>query len=103
MEKYLLTKLFDRTFAQDPLDQERDQVLAVRMAALQFIKPKHLEIAHDFANDAALLLAQKELMKLNMHKVCRPLCDVMCFALSGPTHAALCSALNGQNANPCHV
>lgn len=51
-------------------------MLAVRMAALQFIKPEHLEIAHDFANDAALLLAQKELVKINMHKVCVLPCAV---------------------------
>ena len=69
MEKYLLTKLYDRTFAQDVLDRERDQILAARLAALQFIRPEHLEIADDFAGDGTLALAQKELKKINMYKV----------------------------------
>lgn len=69
MEKYLLTKLYDRTFAQDPMDRERDQVLAARITALQFIRPEHLEIAEDFAVDGTLALAQKELKKINMYKV----------------------------------
>ena len=30
LEKYLLTKLWDRTFAQDIMDRERDAVLAAR-------------------------------------------------------------------------
>ena len=70
LEKYLMTKLHDRTFAMDSLDQERDQVLSTRLVALQFVKPEHLEMAHDFAGDAALVLAQKELKKINMFKVC---------------------------------
>ena len=69
LEKYLLTKLYDRTFAQDPMDRERDQVLAARITALQFIRPEHLEIAEDFAVDGTLALAQKELKKINMYKV----------------------------------
>jgi hypothetical protein len=30
LEKYLLTKLWDRTFAQDLMDRERDTILAAR-------------------------------------------------------------------------
>ena len=68
LEKYLLTKLFDRTFGVYPADKERDRVVGLRLQALQFIRPEHLEIAQEFANDAALLLAQKELAKINMFK-----------------------------------
>lgn len=64
-----MTKLFDRTFGQDPVDRERDHVISVRLAALQFVRPEHLEVAQDFANDGSLLLAQKELKKINMYKV----------------------------------
>lgn len=68
LEKYLLTKLYDRTFGVDPADRERDQAIGLRLQALQFIRPEHLEVAREFANDAALLLAQKELAKINMFK-----------------------------------
>jgi hypothetical protein len=37
--------------------------------ALQFVGPQHLEMPTDFAGDGSLLLAQKELRKLNMFKV----------------------------------
>jgi hypothetical protein len=69
LEKYMMTKLFDRTYSQDPADQERDQLLATRLTALQFVRPENLEIARDFANDGALVLAQKELKKMNMYRV----------------------------------
>ena len=48
--------------------------------ALQFIRPEHLEIAPEFANDAALLLAQKELAKINMFKV-RCVCAFVCICV----------------------
>lgn len=51
---------------------------ALCCAASQFLRPEHLEVAPDFAADAALLLAQKELTKINMYKVVRcanvPMC-----------------------------
>ncbi len=34
LEKYLLTKLYDRTFAQDVSDRERDTNLAARYVCL---------------------------------------------------------------------
>jgi hypothetical protein len=40
-----MTKLYDRTFAQDPLDSERDALLSRRLAALAgFVAPAHLEV-----------------------------------------------------------
>jgi hypothetical protein len=69
LEKYLLTKLYDRTFAMDMTDRERDAVLNARLTALQFVLPEHLEINSDFAVDGTLALAQKELKKMNMFKV----------------------------------
>lgn len=41
-----MTKLYDRTFAADPLDRERDDVLGRRLAALAgFVGPAHLEVS----------------------------------------------------------
>ena len=39
-----MTKLHDRTFGVDAVDRERDATLAARMAALQFVRPEHLEV-----------------------------------------------------------
>lgn len=64
-----MTKLYDRTFGVDAADRRRDAVLAARLAALQFLRPDHLEIATDFADDSALLLAHKEIKKINLYKV----------------------------------
>ncbi|KAJ9524636.1 hypothetical protein QJQ45_024286 [Haematococcus lacustris] len=68
LEKYLMTKLFDRTFQAYPSDRERDESIALRLQALQFVGPQHLEIPLDFAADGSLLLAHKELKKINMFK-----------------------------------
>jgi hypothetical protein len=35
LEKYLLVKLYDRTFGVEPADRERDEVISTRMRALQ--------------------------------------------------------------------
>lgn len=47
LEKYLLTKLYDRTFGADPWDRERDAMLGRRLAALQFVTPAHLEVSRE--------------------------------------------------------
>ena len=44
LEKYLMTKIYHRTFGVSELDRERDEALTARMAALAFIKPAHLDI-----------------------------------------------------------
>lgn len=64
-----MTKLHDRTFGQDEMDKERDTMLATRISALQFVRPEHLEISQDFEVDSSLVLAQRELKKLNAYKV----------------------------------
>lgn len=69
LEKYLMTKLHDRTFSVDPSDAERDRVLSTRMDALQFVTPEHLEMAGDWTHDGAMHLAVKELGKMNAYKV----------------------------------
>lgn len=64
-----MTKLHDRTFGQSQEDAERDQILATRTAALQFVRPEHLEISPHMMDEANLAMAIKELNKINMYKV----------------------------------
>ncbi|KAG9451102.1 hypothetical protein H6P81_011067 [Aristolochia fimbriata] len=72
LEKYVMTKLYNRAFASLPEDVKHDELLYEKMALVQqFIKPENLDIKPDFQNDTALLLAQKELQKINMHKAPR--------------------------------
>ena len=44
LEKYLMTKIHGKVFAQSALDRERDEALGQRMAALSFVRPEHLDI-----------------------------------------------------------
>ena len=69
LEKYLMTKIYHKTFAVSALDRERDEALSVRMAALNFIKPQHLDIPRAFQDEKSWLLAMKELHKINSYKV----------------------------------
>eukprot|EP00850_Spirogloea_muscicola_P020901 SM000230S07337 [mRNA] locus=s230:66536:71018:- [translate_table: standard] len=72
LEKYLMTKLFQRAFAPTGEDLDTHRQLSERMAVLQhFIKPEHLDIPPNFYNEAAWLLAQKELQKINIYKAPR--------------------------------
>ncbi|EFJ42545.1 hypothetical protein VOLCADRAFT_119357, partial [Volvox carteri f. nagariensis] len=75
LEKYLLTKLYDRTFGLDPLDRERDAVLSRRLAALAgFITPAHLEVSEQLQVPLAtgegghVVAASKELKKMSLYK-----------------------------------
>ena len=52
-----------------PEDGERDELLAVRCEALQFVRPQHLEIAEGVARDDALDQAARELNRMNSYKV----------------------------------
>ena len=64
-----MTKIYQKTFAVSALDRERDEALGARMAALNFIKPQHLDIPTAFHDEKAWLLAMKELHKINSYKV----------------------------------
>ncbi|GLI64682.1 hypothetical protein VaNZ11_008036 [Volvox africanus] len=75
LEKYLMTKLYDRTFGMDPLDRERDAVLSRRLAALAgFVTPAHLEVTEQFQVPLAsgegghVVAACKELKKMSLFK-----------------------------------
>jgi len=71
LEKYLMTKLYPRTFAVLVEDTRKDALLTGRMRALEFLRPEHLDIPQHYVNEAAWLLPQKELQKINQYKAPR--------------------------------
>ncbi|WOL01125.1 vacuolar protein sorting-associated protein 9A-like [Canna indica] len=72
LEKYVMTKLFNRVFASVPEDANSDGELYEKMALIQqFIRPENLDIQPAFQNETSWLLAQKELQKINMYKAPR--------------------------------
>ncbi|KAJ3674154.1 hypothetical protein LUZ60_006146 [Juncus effusus] len=72
LEKYLMNKLYNRTFATIPEDVRSDEILFEKMGLLQhFIRPENLDIKPQYHNESAWLLAQKELQKINMNKAPR--------------------------------
>ncbi|KAL9229097.1 hypothetical protein vseg_004607 [Gypsophila vaccaria] len=72
LEKYVMTKLYNRVFASVPDDVAADEQLFEKAALVQqFIRPENLDIKTTFQNESSWLLAQKELQKINMHKAPR--------------------------------
>ncbi|KAL5538970.1 hypothetical protein UlMin_043308 [Ulmus minor] len=72
LEKYVMTKLFSRTFCSIPQDTERDLEISQKIQSLQtFLKPQHLDIPPVLRNEASWLLAEKELQKMNAFKAPR--------------------------------
>lgn len=71
LEKYVMTKLYTRTFGVSTLDQERDELLTQRMTALAFIQPGHLDIPEAYCNENSWVLAQRELLRINTYKAPR--------------------------------
>ncbi|KAF8683609.1 hypothetical protein HU200_044530 [Digitaria exilis] len=72
LEKYVMTKLYNRVFASVPEDVKSDEELFEKMSLLQqFIRPENLDIKPDYQNETSWLLAQKELQKINMYKAPR--------------------------------
>ena len=65
-----MTKIYHKTFGVSELDRERDEALSLRMAALSFIQPKHLDIPELYSDEKAWQLAIKELHKINNYKAC---------------------------------
>lgn len=81
LEKYVMTKLFARTFASSHEDAKIDQEISEKIHLLQhFLKPEHLDIPEVFHNEASWLLAEKELQKINAFKAPREklLCILSC-------------------------
>ncbi|XP_048335101.1 vacuolar protein sorting-associated protein 9A isoform X2 [Ziziphus jujuba] len=81
LEKYVMTKLFYRTFASSPGDIKLDLEISEKIQLLQtFLKPEHLDIPSVLRNDASWLLAEKELQKISAFKAPREklLCIINC-------------------------
>ena len=66
-----MTKIYHKVFAVSELDKERDDALTMRMSALGFIEPKHLDIPELYHDEKSWILARKELHKINNYKVCK--------------------------------
>lgn len=81
LEKYIMTKLFDRTFAASVEDPIADMEISDKIGLLQqFVRPHHLDIPKVLRNEASWLLAVKELQKINSFKSPREklLCIMSC-------------------------
>ncbi|XXG87007.1 hypothetical protein AAC387_Pa11g1800 [Persea americana] len=81
LEKYVMTKLFSRTFACSPEDAKSDQEISEKIFLLQhFVRPEHLDIPAVYQNESAWLIAEKELQKINAFKAPREklLCILNC-------------------------
>ncbi|KAL2335862.1 hypothetical protein Fmac_010308 [Flemingia macrophylla] len=69
LEKYIMTKLFSRTFSASPEDDKIDDEISEKIRLLQtFLKPQHLDIPPSLHNEPLWLLAEKELLKMNAFK-----------------------------------
>lgn len=57
LEKYVMTKLFSRTFASVPEDAKIDREVSEKICLLQtFLKPEHLDIPAVLHNEASWLV-----------------------------------------------
>jgi len=57
LEKYVMTKLFSRTFACSPEDTKVDREIAEKISLLQtFLRPEHLDIPAVLRNEASWLV-----------------------------------------------
>lgn len=57
LEKYVMTKLFSRTFASTSEDVKIDQEISEKICLLQtFLRPKHLDIPTFLQNEASWLV-----------------------------------------------
>lgn len=57
LEKYVMTKLFSRTFSSSPGDTKMDLEISEKIQLLQtFLKPQHLDIPSVLRNDASWLV-----------------------------------------------
>ncbi|XP_062212973.1 vacuolar protein sorting-associated protein 9A-like isoform X2 [Phragmites australis] len=81
LEKYVMTKLFNRTFGSSAEDAITDMEISEKIGLLQqFVKPQHLDIPKVLHNEASWLVAVKELQKINSYKAPREklLCVMSC-------------------------
>ncbi|CAI8595793.1 unnamed protein product [Vicia faba] len=69
LEKYIMTKLFSRTFCTSLEEAKINHEISEKITLLQtFLKPQHLDIQPVLHNESSWLLAEKELQKMNAFK-----------------------------------
>ncbi|XP_058721954.1 vacuolar protein sorting-associated protein 9A-like [Vicia villosa] len=69
LEKYIMTKLFSRTFCTSLEEAKINHEISEKINLLQtFLKPQHLDIQPVLHNESSWLLAEKELQKMNAFK-----------------------------------
>ncbi|KAI5411360.1 hypothetical protein KIW84_056448 [Lathyrus oleraceus] len=69
LEKYIMTKLFSRTFCTSLEEAKVNHEISEKIKLLQtFLKPQHLDIQPVLHNESSWLLAEKELQKMNAFK-----------------------------------
>eukprot|EP00808_Paulinella_micropora_P022077 g74161.t1 len=69
LEKYVMTKLYDRLFASDAKEIGLDCQLQEKMESLQFIQPAHLDIAASYSGSTGMWEdAMIELRKMDVFK-----------------------------------
>ncbi|XP_072964177.1 vacuolar protein sorting-associated protein 9A-like [Typha angustifolia] len=81
LEKFVMTKLFNRTFASSAEDAKADMDIFEKIRLLQhFVKPDHLDVPVIIQNEASWLFAAKELQKINSFRSPREklLCIMNC-------------------------
>ncbi|KAK1311143.1 Vacuolar protein sorting-associated protein 9A [Acorus calamus] len=67
LEKYVMTKLFNRTFARSLEDAKFDQEISEKIYLLQhFIKPEHLDVPEIFHNEASWLVINNLLINASV-------------------------------------
>lgn len=71
LEKYLMTKLHDKTFGVAKEDKEQDEHLSALLQALNFVTAEHLDIPARVQKESTYAMAMKELNKMNMYKAPR--------------------------------
>ncbi|KAK3038252.1 hypothetical protein RJ639_030861 [Escallonia herrerae] len=108
LEKYVMTKLFSRTFGSSPEDARIDREISEKVLLLQnFLRPEHLDIPAVFNNEASWLndlfppqLAEKELLKINAFRAPREklVCILNCCRVIN--NLLLNASISEDRANP---
>lgn len=71
VEKFVMMRLHDKTFAVEPDEVAEDDRLSERMQVLRFLDADHLGISKSFQEHAPWMSAQKELGKICSYKTPR--------------------------------
>ena len=71
LEKYIMTKLYKKTFSPTIEDIEIDSKLSSKLSKFKRIRPEHLDIVPSVVEDVKISTALEELRKINNYKTPR--------------------------------